>query len=230
MKSGNPGHSLDRLLEQSEIPRDSEPARRLAGYLELLEKWNARINLTASTEWGAIEPLIAEAIWATRFYPAGADSHLDIGSGAGFPAIVLKILIPRIALDLVESRRKKTEFLQTAAQILGIGGVRAHHARLDEFLLRRGGNASWDCVSWKGLKLSRADLELLRARVSEGAQFWIFHGKEMALEDPDRAVEGLELIRSERFPGRKDWNLTIYEKSENVSRETRRKKLGPCFT
>jgi 16S rRNA (guanine527-N7)-methyltransferase len=104
---------LKQLFFELECASNDATAHNLLKYIELLRKWNLRINLTASTEWDAIEPLFREAIWVSKSYPVDAIKHLDIGSGAGFPAAILKILIPRLQLEMIESRGKKGAFLET---------------------------------------------------------------------------------------------------------------------
>lgn len=199
---------LRGLLEEAGSGGGRETLERLDGYLDLLEKWNARVNLTASTAWEALEPLLWEAVWAARLYPAEARAHLDIGSGAGFPAVVLKLLLPGIELDLVDSREKKVLFLETVARTLGLPGMRAHHARLADFL--SGTARQWDCVSWKALKLGRGDLQSLCRHAHGGTRLWMFHGREPALQDARTADGLLELVRRERIPGRREAQLSIY--------------------
>jgi len=155
--------------------------------------------------------MMGEAIWASQFYPPGALSHLDVGSGAGFPAVVLKILHPQTGLDLVESRAKKTAFLETVAQVLGLEGMRAHNARLSEFLSQSGRGRRWDCVSWKGVKLSREDLAQLAAHAHGGTECWIFHGREVALKNPEDAAGSLRLVRKMEIPHRRESHLSIYQ-------------------
>ena len=125
--------ALTRLLKASEILPESEAGRQLAGYLALLHKWNARVNLTSSTDWRVIGPLFREGIWAGKLCPDSVFSHLDIGSGAGFPALLLKILNPRMALEMIESREKKSHFLETVAHQLGLVGVKVHNVRLSDY-------------------------------------------------------------------------------------------------
>ncbi len=201
---------LKQLLRESAIPPDSETGLRLASYLRLLEKWNSRVNLTSSTEWRVLGPMFREGIWASGFYPPVVGAHLDIGSGAGFPALLLKVLIPRVEMDLVECREKKSQFLETVAQALGLSGIRAHAMRLGDYLGRADAGMRWGCISWKGLKLGTDDFVRLRAHAGKDAQFWMFHGAEPALEAP-RAVEKMcELLRRERVPGRRQSYLSIY--------------------
>jgi len=201
---------LKRQLNEFGIAPDSESARQLQLYLALLEKWNARINLTAGTEWPAIEALFREGIYVSKIYPPSAVFHLDIGSGAGFPAVILRILLPRLQLEMVESRGKKSAFLDTAVHAVGINGTKVHAKRLDAFLQNCANNKVWDCISWKGLKLRSSDLLQLRKQAHPETQFWMFHGKEPAIEDPAIIEAGFTLLRSEKLPGKKEWALSIY--------------------
>jgi 16S rRNA (guanine527-N7)-methyltransferase len=201
---------LKKLLGESGIALNSEIARQLQAYLALLEKWNSRINLTSNTEWNVVGPLFQEGIWASKMYPEGTTAHLDIGSGAGFPAMVIRILKPSIQLDLVESRSKKGIFLETLASALQLDGIRIHALRLQTFLQNSDRNKAWNCISWKGLKLSGEDLRLLLEHANAATQFWMFHGSELAVEEPEIIDRHFKLSRTERFSGRKHWALSIY--------------------
>jgi 16S rRNA (guanine(527)-N(7))-methyltransferase RsmG len=190
------------------LDTESGAARRLLDYLALLTKWNARIDLTAGTDWARIGPFFRESLWASGFYPIWADSMLDIGSGAGFPAIPMRILIPRIRLDMIESRAKRAAFLETTVGELGLEGASVHCRRLEEHLRRR--SSVWDCIAWKGLRLSGKDLAGLRERAHAETQFWMFHGKRLAIEKPEFMARDFSMIRSEKCIGRKEWRLSIY--------------------
>lgn len=202
--------SLRMLLERSGVPSGSETTERFLGYLALLEKWNPRINLTSSTDWKSLAPLFQEAVRAAGFYPEEAVSHLDIGSGGGFPAILLKILLPRVHLDMVESRGKKCVFLEAVAHSLHLDRVAVHNLRLLDLLNRTEPSSVWDCISWKAVKLTEEDLSALRPHVRKGTQLWMFHGKEPALADTTTAKCGLVLLRREEFPDRRESFLSIY--------------------
>ena len=197
------------------LTEDSAEAVRLRCYLALLEKWNARINLTAATEWSAVGRLFGEALWAARFYPGTTGRHLDIGSGAGFPAIPMKIMIPGMRLDLVESRARRAAFLETVAAELRLENVRVFCRRIEEHL----GDPevpAYDTVSWKGLKLSRGAWKLLRERSLAATQLWLFHGARLPLADPRAAAGHLGLVARRPTPGHAGHYLSIY----HVSRET----------
>lgn len=200
--------ALELLMSKCGVPADSEAARQIRIYFRLLKKWNSRINLTASTEWPAIGPLFHEGIWAARLYTRETALHLDIGSGAGFPAILIRILHAGMSLEMVEGRGKRAAFLETVVEELGLMGTRVYNRRLDEHLHSGGG--FWDCISWKGLKLGDRDLRRLIARSHAGAQFWMFHGSEPAVKSPALISQKLRLLRSEKFPGGKSWRLSVF--------------------
>jgi len=202
--------ALWRLLKASQIPPGSEAGRKLTGYLALLEKWNARINLTSSTDWRVIGPMFQEGIWAGKLYPAGVFSHLDIGSGAGFPALLLKILNPHVELEMIESREKKSHFLETVAHQLGLVGVKVHSVRLSDYLRDCDSAVQWDCISWKAIKLSAEDLLQLHAHGRQSTQYWMFHGLEPAWEATREVQQRFALARKEKVPGMNEWNLSVY--------------------
>ena len=83
---------MRNLLAGTGIELPSAGAGKLLRFLELLSKWNERVNLTSSTCPASLGPLVRESIWAALRYPADLRVHLDIGSGAGFPAIPLAII------------------------------------------------------------------------------------------------------------------------------------------
>jgi 16S rRNA (guanine527-N7)-methyltransferase len=202
--------ALRILLQQSSLPLESEAAKRMSAYLALLQKWNLRINLTSSTEWDVIGPMFREGIWASNRYPRGAVSHLDIGSGAGFPALLLKIIHPHLELELVESRVKKSQFLETAVHHLGLQGVRVTNARLSDCLRKHPEDAYWDCISWKAVKLGTEDLLQLHRHAREHTQFWLFHGRTLPWEESDEIRRKFSLLTKEKVPGRREWNLSVY--------------------
>jgi 16S rRNA (guanine(527)-N(7))-methyltransferase RsmG len=199
---------LERLLDEFGIPTGSDPGLQLRTFLALLQRWNARINLTASTEWDALGPLFAEGLWASGFYPAQSVRHLDIGSGAGFPGIPMRIMAPQMKLEMVESRAKRAYFLENASSELGLADTEVRQQRIDEFL--RSSHEAWDCFSWKALRLAKEDLELLIGRAKPESRFWMFHGKELSVQDPRIIDKKLEMERQENFPEKKEWRLSIY--------------------
>ena len=210
---------LKQLLLEFSIEPESDPGLKLQTYLSLLEKWNPRVNLTSNLAWTALEPLFREGLWAAAKYPVDYRVHLDIGSGAGFPAIILRVF-NNVELELVESRGKKGAFLETVAWELGLAGTRVHVLRLEDLLAtREPGKKIWDCVSWKAIRLVSRDLLRLREYVSENARVWMFHGKEAAVENIRTFNANFILVDRHPVPGQNESFLSIY-RIPNVSRET----------
>lgn len=190
------------------LTADPEAIDQLQKYVSLLRKWNMRMNLIASNEWSLIAPMLQEALWATRIYPESSRTHLDLGSGAGFPAVPISIARPQLQLDMVDSRIKRVVFLETVSNALKMPQIRAHHGRIGAFLERS--SAVWDCISWKAIKISTRELEKLKEHAHAKTQFWMFHGEELPVEDPGAAEKMIKLVQSERFPLKSGWKLSIY--------------------
>jgi 16S rRNA (guanine(527)-N(7))-methyltransferase RsmG len=203
-------NELKQLLLESGINLESRIAHQLLTFLVLLIKWNSTANLTSTTEWIGIGPLFREAIWASRLYPDKAVSHLDIGSGGGFPAIPIRIINPHIQLEMVESQAKRCIFLEMLADALEAGNVRVHNMRLKSFLQCSMRDKAWDCISWKAVKLKPVDLRNLRDHAHAETQFWMFHGKELAVEKPEEFLQKYRLMRREKFGEKRFCFLSIY--------------------
>ncbi|MGH2621350.1 MAG: 16S rRNA (guanine(527)-N(7))-methyltransferase RsmG, partial [Anaerolineales bacterium] len=100
---------------------------------ELLD-WNQRANLTAITEPHEIEVkhFLDSLSCLLALKPRAGDKLVDVGSGAGFPGIPLKIACPQIRVVLLESIGKKAEFCRHIVQLLGLRGVEVIQARAEQ--------------------------------------------------------------------------------------------------
>lgn len=105
-------------------------------YFELLVEWNEKINLTAITE--------LEEVYLKHFYDSlTVAMHVemddqgyrlvDVGSGAGFPSIPLKIAFPNLDITIVDSLNKRINFINEVVNELGLEGVHAYHDRAETF-------------------------------------------------------------------------------------------------
>jgi 16S rRNA (guanine527-N7)-methyltransferase len=132
---------LDALLSEAGVGvLDPALMIRFQDYLSLLLRWNARVNLTAiRDEDGILSRHFVESIACARALPAGIETVLDFGSGAGFPGIPIALCRPEIAVTLAESQGKKAAFLQEAVRVLGIFTT-VHSGRAESLA------AQFDCV------------------------------------------------------------------------------------
>ncbi len=108
--------------------------QQLAQYIRLLLEWNQRINLISPNDEDRIaERHILESLAVLSVWDFPNESTvLDLGSGGGFPGIPLKIIRPDLAMTLLESRQKKTLFLNTAVRELKLENCRVVNARAEE--------------------------------------------------------------------------------------------------
>lgn len=122
----------------------SEPApeqiEQLQKYITLLLEWNQRINLISPNDEDRIaERHILESLAVLSAWPFPENtSVLDLGSGAGFPGIPLKIMRPDLTMTLLESRQKKTLFLGAAVRELLLPNCRVVNARAEDLVKTSG--------------------------------------------------------------------------------------------
>jgi 16S rRNA (guanine527-N7)-methyltransferase len=99
-----------------------ETLARLKAFVGLLTDWNARHNLVSKTSLDEVwQRHVLDSAQLAPLIPPEAKTLADLGSGAGFPGLVLAVLLQeRVAVTLFEATRKKAEFLRAAAERLGI--------------------------------------------------------------------------------------------------------------
>ena len=123
---------LARGLEAMALSRESIPA--LTEYARLLLEKNAVMNLTAITapdQVATLHFLDSLAVWQGA--DLGGKSLIDVGTGAGFPGIPLKIAHPDIRLTLLDSLNKRVDFLREVCAALSLADVACVHGRAEEF-------------------------------------------------------------------------------------------------
>ena len=125
--------SIRQLLEPFGLNLASGQISQMMTYLDLLLRWNARINLTATRDPKVcITRHFGESLFLGRWAELKG-SMLDIGSGAGFPGLCLKIVFPDLPVTLLEPVAKKRAFLKEAARQCGMSSVEVRGERLEDF-------------------------------------------------------------------------------------------------
>ena len=125
-------------LKELNIEINNEQLNQLELYYELLVEWNNKINLTGITEH--------EEVYLKHFYDSlticrdidlnTIDSLADIGTGAGFPGMVLKILFPNLKVDLIDSLGKRIIFLKEVSNKLNLEKINIINVRAEEYALK----------------------------------------------------------------------------------------------
>jgi 16S rRNA (guanine527-N7)-methyltransferase len=152
----------------------------LDGYLQLLARWNAKINLTAfrleepSDE--AIDRLLIEPILAARHLPPRQFALIDIGSGSGSPAIPLRLAVSAASMTLVESKTRKAVFLSEAVRHLEIRDALVETARFEQLLTRPELHEAFDVLTIRAVRVEPKTLMTLQAFVKPEGQILWFSG------------------------------------------------------
>jgi 16S rRNA (guanine527-N7)-methyltransferase len=122
---------LSRILKSYGITLTQSQLSLFDTYLDELERWNKGINLTGLTSRKRMmNELLMDSLIPAPYVPAHGFG-LDIGSGAGFPAIPIKILHPDLFFQLIEATRKKVIFLKHAIRVLKLDGIHVIHGRIE---------------------------------------------------------------------------------------------------
>ena len=127
--------AIARLLEPF-IELDETRLRAISTYIDLLLKWNARINLTAIREPSEIvQRHFGESLFAAKHLLEQKlpQTAIDLGSGAGFPGVPFAMLAPEVQVTLIESQQKKATFLKELIHVLGLKNAKVFSDRAENF-------------------------------------------------------------------------------------------------
>ena len=138
------------LLADQNLPLSDQQKKQFERYFELLVDWNEKINLTAITDkdevylkhfYDSIAPILQGLI------PNETIKLLDIGAGAGFPSLPMKILYPQLDVTIIDSLNKRINFLQLLAQELDLDSVHFYHGRAEDLAQDKNFRAQYDFVT-----------------------------------------------------------------------------------
>lgn len=201
-------------------------------YFELLIEWNKKINLTAITE--------KEEVYLKHFYDSLApvlQGHiknepvrlLDIGAGAGFPSLPMKILCPELEVTIIDSLNKRINFLTLLAGELGLDKVHFYHGRAEDFGQDKTFRATFDIVTARAVARMQVLSELTIPFLTIGGRLIALKAA-AADEELADAKNALALLFAKvvltynyQLPNGDARNLTIVEKKKETPNKYPRK-------
>ena len=186
---------LTQGLAQLDITPPPEAIDQLCRYAQLLVEQNKVMNLTAITDPEGIARLhfLDSAALLPLCGGAAGKSLIDVGTGAGFPGLVLKILCPELKLTLLDSLGKRVNWLSQVARELGLKDVACLHARAEERALVKGYRDSFDLVTARAVADLRLLSELCLPYAKVGGTFLSMKSVDSG-EELDRAAHAIKLL------------------------------------
>ena len=218
------------------FPLTDRQKEQFERYFELLVEWNEKINLTAITD--------KDEVYLKHFYDSIAPilqglienqpiRLLDIGAGAGFPSLPMKILFPELDVTIIDSLNKRINFLHLLAEELGLSGVHFYHGRAEDFAQDKAFRAQFDLVTARAVARMQVLSELTIPYLKVGGRLLALKASN-APEELEEAKNALNLLFSKvednlqyELPNGDPRYITIVEKKKETPNRYPRKAGMP---
>ena len=192
-------------------------AEKFLGYYRFLVGYNEKVNLTAITdEDGVIAKHFLDSLAAAPYLQEGV-KLADIGSGAGFPAVVLKIYRPDADVTMFESNGKKTAFLEALTAELGLNGIRAANMRAEDAGRKERYREAFDVVTARAVTETRTLLEYAMPLLKKGGRLVAYKAHcadEVAAAENAAKILGAELTEAKEYVVEGNFHtLLVYTKT-----------------
>ena len=171
-------------LERNRIPYPDFLPEKLEIYLNLLQEWNRRIDLTAVEEEAEMLDrhfIDSLTVLRTDMIPAGA-SLIDVGTGAGFPGMVLAMARPDLQVLLMDAQQKRLNFLEAVRDAAGIGNTTLLHARAEDAARDRRYREQYDLAAARAVAPLNVLCEYLLPFVRQGGLALCWKGPALRTE------------------------------------------------
>ncbi|UOQ49578.1 16S rRNA (guanine(527)-N(7))-methyltransferase RsmG [Gracilibacillus caseinilyticus] len=187
--------SFQDHLEQHGIEITDKQLQQFECYFELLVEWNEKMNLTAITDKEEVYAKhFYDSITAAFYFDFTNEFHLcDVGAGAGFPSLPLKILFPQINVTIVDSLKKRITFLNHLASELELEGVSFYHDRAELFGKKDKFRHIFDVVMARAVARTSVLAELCLPLLRTNGTFIALKGSQVE-EELTEAEDAIELL------------------------------------
>jgi 16S rRNA (guanine527-N7)-methyltransferase len=214
------------------IELDDIKIQQFMMYKDLLKEWNEKVNLTAITD--DLEIIKKHFIDSISILKSGAikegSSIIDVGTGAGFPGIPLKIIMPSLKVVLLDSLNKRINFLNTVISELKLDGIETIHGRAEDFAKKEGYRENFDIATARAVANLSVLSEYCIPYVKVSGHFIAMKGPAALdeLKDSRNAIGTLggkfrEIIET-HIPGEEiNHNIVVVEKVSNTDNKYPRK-------
>lgn len=190
LESGLGSATLPLLVQEAAtygITLKEKQLQQFSRYMDLIIEWNMRINLTAIVDHQEIEVrhFIDSLACTTITGSLSKEQIIDVGSGAGFPGLPLKIVFPSTQLFLLDSSLKKCEFLEAVASELGLEDVSILNDRVENIGHSSDHRSSYDWVLARGVARMNVLAEYMLPLCRQGGRVIALKGKNAKSETRD---------------------------------------------
>jgi len=182
---------FEGLLLKSGFSVDNEKKEKMLKFLELLYEKNKVMNLTAIRDKkGMIEKHFIDSLFLTEIIKKDEQKLIDMGTGAGFPGLVLAIYYPEKEFLLVDSVRKKIEFINEVIENLELKNVKTSSERAEELIKNK--RETFDTALCRGVANLRIILEYMIPFIKVGGKFLPQKLNLNELEESQNALKKLD--------------------------------------
>lgn len=211
---------LQQSAEEFGVMLTNEQVEAFLAYYQLLIEWNQKINLTAITE--PLDVAVKHVIDSLSCYDSEVFrpgcSIIDVGTGAGFPGLPLKIMQADCKLTLLDSLNKRVNFLQRVVEALELKGVQVIHSRAEDGARQKLYREGYDVAVARAVARLNILCELCLPFVKVGGYFVALKGAQFQ-QEAEEAKQAIGLlggrlarIQPVKLPGIDDSRAVIYIK------------------
>jgi 16S rRNA (guanine527-N7)-methyltransferase len=175
------------------IKFSTDQIRKFINYMNLLREWNQKVNLTAITD--PEEIVIKHFLDSLLLLPfvSQKGTLADIGTGAGFPGIPLKIVVPELEVTLIDSLSKRVKFLDEVIGSLGLNGITTFHGRAEDVGRQKIFRERYDVVVARAVSRLNTLTEYCLPMVKIGGKFIAAKGPSVS-DEVEEAKYAVELL------------------------------------